>query len=90
MRSSRHAASLTTLTALAVFAWGIGPVQSKARNQTSHPAAGHDTRQDLPMPHPSSRRTGGPKHYGHHSSRAGGPQDISGGNGQKLTRQRRF
>lgn len=90
MRLFLQGAGVATLVTLAVFVMGTGTAESKPRNRSAGTAAAHDTLQDLPMPHPSSRRTAGPKHYGHHDFKMGRPQDTSGGNGQKLTRQRKF
>lgn len=89
MRFSIHAASVAMLAALGIFANGIGPAESKARHR--HRPTAQDTQQDLPVPHPSSRRTSGHHHLKPPASAdAGGPQDMSGGNGQMLTRRRKF
>ncbi len=84
---------MVSVVALAVVLSGTGPVDSKTRKQSNLSSSQHprrDTQQDLPMPHPSSRRISGHTHHHHPGAHAGRPQDISGGNGQKLTRQRKF
>ena len=83
----------TSAAALAAFLSGIGPVEGGTRKPHNQPSAHHaprDVQQDLPVPHPSSRRALGQNHSHRSHTHAGRPQDISGGNGQKLTRQRKF
>lgn len=89
----RMKSSILMLSAvsLAVVLSGTGPVESKTRKESSFSQhIRNDKQQDLPMPHPSSRRFSGRTHNYHPGAYTGRPQDISGGNGQKLTRQRRF
>ncbi len=86
---------LAVLATATIFISATVPAESRARIQkqdrSMSQAARHDTRQDLPMPHPSSRKAGSRGYHSQHmGTRGAGPQDISGGNGQMLTRQRRF
>jgi hypothetical protein len=80
------------LAGLASAFVGTGSATAKTRKKNARkpaePAPSQDTRGDLPMPDPSSMRTGAPKYM----QQMGGENasGLSGPNGQMLTRQRNF
>jgi hypothetical protein len=78
----------TAVLALALLAGGPADAKQKRKAKPAADATPQSDQSDLPVPTPGSM--GGKRSWSPANDATAGPPDISGGNGQMLTRGRNF